>query len=260
MEPINDNTRKWLSWAIVVMLIVISTVMGVQLPIPQPPIEGDQQVTLGYTHFSGLVVTEPTTVATATPGAVINSLGLGNILEIQDASTPVWTINNGGAVVGASGETNNSWLKVAGPTAIATATPAAVVDSLGKSNILEIRDAATPVAKWTAAGNLVLGRILQLDCTYVEEAANTNENLTPASTCYQVAVASSKNADYTLTATGMVTGTLLAIQQIGAGTLVITDTILLSHDGNALSLGQYDQALLMFDGTNWDQLIEVAAQ
>jgi hypothetical protein len=150
MEPINDNTRKWLSWAIVVMLIVISTVMGVQFPIPQPPIES-----LGYTHFSGLVITEPTTVATATPGAVINSLGLGNILEVQDASTPVFTINNGGNRVAAGGQTNNNWIKVSAPTAIATATPAAVIDSLGLSNILEVRDAATPVFAVRNGGTLL---------------------------------------------------------------------------------------------------------
>jgi len=92
----DEKTRRWLAWAIVIMLIVISTVFGVKFPaIPEPPLEP-----LGYTHFSGLVVTAPTTVATATPGAVINSLGLGVILEIQDASTPVVAVNNGGNLVG----------------------------------------------------------------------------------------------------------------------------------------------------------------
>lgn len=91
----DEKTRKWLAWAIVIMLIVISTVFGVKFPaIPEPPLEP-----LGYTHFSGLVVTAPTTVATATPGSVVNSLGLGVILEIQDASTPVVAVNNGGNLV-----------------------------------------------------------------------------------------------------------------------------------------------------------------
>lgn len=193
MEPIDPNTRKWLSWAIIVVLIVISTITGVVLPIPQPPIES-----LGYTHFSGLVVTAPTTVATATPGAVINSYGLGNILEIQDA--------------------------------------------------------ATPVVQVSAAGNLTLSRLVHLPCSYVEETANTNETLTLSSSCYVVAVDTSVNADYTLATTGAVTGTMAYIHQIGAGTLVITDTNLLTADGNALSLAANESVALMFTGTKWAHL------
>jgi hypothetical protein len=194
----DEKTRKWLSWCIVIMLIVISTVFGVKLPaIPAPPLEA-----LGYTHFSGLVVTAPTTVATATPGSVINSLGLGNILEIQDASTPVVQVN--------------------------------------------------------ASGNTQISRLLNYNCSYVEAAASANSGLTPANSCYIVSVGTGKNLDYTLTATGMVTGTLLHFTQIGAGTLVISDTILISSDGNALSMGPNDSVLLIFDGTNWNGLIKLA--
>ena len=72
MEPMPEKDRRWIAWAVIVALIVVSTITGIKFPIPEPPIEP-----LGYTHFSGLVVTEPTTVTTATPGAVINSNGLG---------------------------------------------------------------------------------------------------------------------------------------------------------------------------------------
>jgi hypothetical protein len=149
-------------------------------------------------------------------------------------------------------------VKIAAPTAIATATPAAVVDSLGVSNIFEVRDASTPVVQVSAAGKVTVSRLLQHECTYVEEAANTNENLTPASSCYVVAVSTSVNADYTLQTTGMVTGTLLHIVQIGAGTLVITDTNVLTSDGNAVSHGANDASVWMFDGSKWQELLKLA--
>ena len=81
-----------------------------------------------------LNVTAPTAVATAQPAVKINSLGVSNLLEVQDGGTPVAQFYNGGGA------------KISAPTAIATAVPALVVDSLGVSNIFEVRDAATPVA------------------------------------------------------------------------------------------------------------------
>ncbi|MGD8499066.1 MAG: hypothetical protein PVJ86_00370 [Phycisphaerales bacterium] len=131
--------------------------------------------TIGLYGDSGLVkLAAPTAIGTATPALLIDSSGVSNILEIRDAATPIFTINDGGAVVqvGASthsgGQTINNWLKVAAPTAIATATPAAVVDSLGVSNILEVRDAATPVIFVDAAGDLDVDTVTNLDIVDID--------------------------------------------------------------------------------------------
>lgn len=117
--------------------------------------------------IQNLIVTQPTAQTTATPAAVINSLAAGSkILDVQDAATPVFSVLNGGAwsSTGAgthsSGQTINNWARVAAPTAIATATPAMVVDSLGVSRIFEVRDAATPVFSVNNGGT-VTGQVLR---------------------------------------------------------------------------------------------------
>ena len=196
MEPMPEKDRRWIAWAIIVALIVVSTITGVKFPIPEPPIEP-----LGYTHFSGLVVTEPTTVTTATPGAVINSNGLGNILEIQDASTPVVQISNGGSLI------NN--------------------------------------------------KLRRDTCTY-SATSTAEQTLAPATNCYILQPANA--ISITLSATGMVTGTVLTIGNVANQTVLILDTILRSHDGSQLSLGQYDVAQLIFTGTEWYEMIELANQ
>lgn len=113
----------------------------------------------GYVSTGGINVfvdavkiSAPTAIATATPALVVDSLGEGNVLlDVRDAATPVFSVNNGGgwtstgAGTHSSGQTVNNWVKISAPTAIATATPAMIVDSLGVSNIFEVRDAATPV-------------------------------------------------------------------------------------------------------------------
>jgi hypothetical protein len=117
--------------------------------------------------LNNLIVGQPTAATTATPAALIDSLAAGsNLLEVRDAATPVFTINNGGAwsSTGAGthsgGQTVNNWGKIAAPTAIATATPAMVVDSLGVSTIFEVRDAATPVFTVNNGGTIT-GLVLQ---------------------------------------------------------------------------------------------------
>ena len=123
---------------------------------------GSQTLSGGQTINNWLKVAAPTAIATATPGVVIDSLGVSNILEVRDAATPVFTVNNGGAWAStgagthSSGQTINNWAVVAAPTAIATATPAAVIDSLGVSNILEVRDGGTAIAQFQNGGALDL--------------------------------------------------------------------------------------------------------
>jgi hypothetical protein len=116
----------------------------------------------GTPVINGLAyVNAPTSVATSTPALFVNSLGVSNLFEVRDASTPVWAINNGGAVVaGGAGsyagvQTFNNNAIVNAPTSVATAVPAFSVDSLGVSNLFEVRDAATPVLQVNNGGAIV---------------------------------------------------------------------------------------------------------
>jgi hypothetical protein len=146
-KTISETDRKWIAWAIAVALIVAGTLLGVTFPqLPPTPAEGDfgaQAHPGGYTNLSGLVVAGPTTFATATPAAIVDSAGLGTILEIRDATTPIAYYANGGAYTSGQGQTINNWSAVSAPTAIATATPAFVVNSAGVSQIASFRDAGT---------------------------------------------------------------------------------------------------------------------
>jgi hypothetical protein len=47
-----------------------------------------------------VVIKQPTAQGTATPGVIIDSDGLGVILDVRDANTPVLTVYNGGTVNG----------------------------------------------------------------------------------------------------------------------------------------------------------------
>lgn len=129
---------------------------------------GDLTVTGVTVNGPGKFVA-PTAGATATPALVVDSLAAAsNILEVRDAATPVFTINNGGAFTAtgagtySSGQTINAWAKVAGPTAVGTATPALVVDTTGVSNIFEARKAATPMVSISGAGNTTIAGTLDV--------------------------------------------------------------------------------------------------
>jgi hypothetical protein len=133
-------------------------------------IDGIFTSTLGITDNNWARVAAPTAIATATPAMVIDSDGVSNILEIRDGGTAVARFPNGGGLTivsgGASiagGVSSSNWIAVAAPTAIATATPAFVVDSAGVSALLEVRDAATPVARVANGGEVWLGSGLDVD-------------------------------------------------------------------------------------------------
>lgn len=104
-----------------------------------------------------LNVAAPTAVATTTPAAVIGSAGVSNILELRKNVTPVARFDGSGNAVLSGGLNSSGPGVVSAPTAVATATPAFVVNSAGVSNILEVRDAATPVFAIRNGGTAVLG-------------------------------------------------------------------------------------------------------
>ena len=86
---------------------------------------------------------------TATPALMVNQNGPGKLFEVKDGGTPVFSINNGGGIVASQLLTQGVTIEnivISQPTAAATATPALLVNSLAAgSNLLEVRDSATPV-------------------------------------------------------------------------------------------------------------------
>lgn len=137
--------------------------------------------------INNLIVTQPTAQTTATPAAVINSLAAGSvILDVQDGGTSQVKILNGGGV------------QIAAPTAVSTAVPAMIINNAGVSNIVEVRDAATPVFT-VRNGGVVNGQVLSYATAGFEIVCGTTSTFT---------------ATTTITATGLTTATYVTASQI----------------------------------------------
>jgi len=210
-------------------------------------------------------VAGPTAATTATPAFVVDSTSADAVLfDVRKAATPVFSIGNAGAFTAtgagtySSGQTVNNWAKVAAPTAIATATPALVIDSAGASNLIDARKNATPVFQVNGSGNTTVAGTLGIT------GSTTVGGLFLLSKQGNVTVTDGGEIAATksfvpLTAAGAVgtsnittgaAGQLLVLMNVGSNTITITDTgtIMLAGD---CALGQYDTLTLISDGTNW---------
>jgi hypothetical protein len=189
---------------------------------------------------------------------LIDNAGVSNPFEVRDNATPVFYINNGGgwAATGAGtqsgGQTINNWAIVAAPTDIATATPAAVIDSDGVSNILEVRDVATPVFAIRNGGtqDILNGEItlsaasFDLNDTIIDQDAGT-ENLG------QLPTVCSQSITYTAAAGG--SGTVCTI---GANEVWYIHAVFAEVTTNWDATG--DDALVEIgDGSDSDGLLDL---
>jgi hypothetical protein len=196
-------------------------------------------------------VAAPTAIATATPAMVVDSLGVSNLFEVRDAATPIFAINNGGAIVESGQMTNNSNMIVSAPTAIATAQPALVVDSLGVSRLFEVRDAATPVMGVSNGGRLWVGKgmygtIGSVACTHGAALPDFSGNLIITIT----ASGTPTPNDFTVGPAGTV---VTLIGPPGSDTCTITKGAKMAISAATIVLGAFDTLTLVSDGTEWLQ-------
>ena len=147
--------KEWVKWIAVVLLVGILGLLGITQPtIPVPPTPAPA------------VGGEIGARAVARTGIICNG-GETNCVDARsgkdivtyadaDAATRTWYVDGATGNQTSSGYYSGSnWAKVAAPTAIATATPAFVVNSAGVSNLFEAQKNATPVVQVSGAGNLV---------------------------------------------------------------------------------------------------------
>lgn len=203
----------------------------------------------------GARFTAPTAIATAQPGVVVDSNGVSNIFEVRDNATPVIAVNNGGtwsstgAGTHSGGQTINNWAIVAAPTDIATATPAAVVNSSGVSNIFEIRDAATPVIRVEDGGSLHSNHLGFIALSYTSTGAqtitptnNSLYNLNPAAVLtVTLSTGAAQTGDIVIFANNVTTNTIIA--DTGA-----------TQGGGNITLGENDNAGFLFLGDAWIEI------
>lgn len=90
---------------ILVALLAICAILGYDLGVVQPREQAiaarAEPLAGAVSHFRDLEAdtlkaAAPTAVGTATPAAIIDSLGVSNLFEVRDAATPVFTIADGG--------------------------------------------------------------------------------------------------------------------------------------------------------------------
>lgn len=208
----------------------------------------------GFTSAGGLsnnagAFAAPTAVATATPAFFVDNAGVSNLFEVRKNSTPVVQVLNDGSLsaTGAwtSGQTNNNWVRVAAPTAIATATPAVVIDNAGVSALLEIRDSATPVARFPNGGGFLFTGLLNGTAA----AEVTVLDATPfaiGGTFQPITAAGAVAPTITIPAAGVVA----CIYNTSANTITIADSGNQVLTASAV-LGQYDMLCGYSDGTRF---------
>ena len=224
MSNFTETDRKWLAWLITVVLVVVGTLIGVQFPqLPPIPAGLEAQGVSGQpSHLSGLKVSAPTVVATATPAAVIDSAGVSNIFEVRDAATPVFAINDGGAVV----QTGN--LTLTGDTA--------------------------QTGDVTLTGGLDLSGLLQT--SFSNLTVTNGYVLTPTVTTYALDTAGAVTITLGASADE---GQLLILINDDANATIVADTNIRTSTGSALTMaGAYDILVFIYQDSEWLELLAIA--
>ncbi|MBN1535197.1 MAG: hypothetical protein JW908_00590 [Anaerolineales bacterium] len=138
-----------------------------------------------------------------------------------------------------------STLAVTGNTSVGGTLGATGATTLGST--LSVTGAATLGSTVSAADAVTFsGETIYATAEFTPTAGQT---LTPAATFY--VIGSSGAVSMTLGTTGATAGQMLMLYGDDANTVTINDTNLKSTSGAALSLGQYDIAVFIFNGTDW---------
>jgi hypothetical protein len=121
---------------------------------------------------------------------------------------------------------------------------------LAVSNTLSVTGATTLTGSSTASNDFTVAKVLNVNAaTYTSVGVQT---LNPTSTFYSINPASALTV--TLGTTGVVAGDLLILYDAANQAVVIVDSNVKTTSGSALTLGQYDVATFIFDGTSWIEI------
>lgn len=147
-----------------------------------------------YGNDGHVEVAAPTAIATATPVLLIDSDGLSNLVEVRDAATPVFTINDGGGTNFAGAMDFDSTLNVDGAVTLNSTLdvddnissgdgPISITDNVDVTGRITVSssariDGATDLNSTLDIAGAVSssdGPISLTDSIYVDGQANTNQ-------------------------------------------------------------------------------------
>jgi hypothetical protein len=183
----------------------------------------------------------------------LKKIGYFLLVIILAASLAYWMVEyspfHRGVIAG--GTTNltalalDETLSVTGATSLGSTLDVTGASSL--SSTLGVTGAATLASTMSVADKATFSG----ETVFASSAITptTGSTLTAAATFY--VVNSSGAITMTLGTTNATTGQMLMLYGDDANTVTINDTNLLSTTGSALSLGQYDMIVLIFNGTKW---------
>jgi hypothetical protein len=262
--------QKSVFWRVMVVLIVAffalaGVLSGCYVPAAQPGQPGGiPGMGQGPNAQSGYSV--PVYMEQGGAKLVVESTGA---IEIQSGGALVVTP---GATVSLGAVSQNGNLVVTGPTAIATATPAVLVNNLGAGNVIqEWRDAATPVVRINNNGLLNANAGIAVDTSAFTVADATGNTVISgtlsvtntgtfrgavAQTQVNVAGAGANPWDYTGTLGAMTSDTfelfdinLTNADHTGSNTLTVMDIANITGDAETTETG-------ISVGTGWDNALD----
>jgi hypothetical protein len=149
------NDRLWMAWIIVLVVGMVGALAGVQFPIPPLPTEIEQPeiAARGISHFSGLDITG----AETTDLVVFDQTSTGDILELQDNDTTVWTFADGGTATQSDGDlVVADDIRVTAQTAITVTDSAAFTPTGTYQGIIAAAEVTPTITIGTAGDLLVL--------------------------------------------------------------------------------------------------------
>ena len=282
----NGKLGKALTYAAVIIALIVVTILGVKLPAP------DMDIGAQAARVADFII--PTTNPTATPGVVIDNRSGGSVsLQLRSQLTPVADFNRNGSAVLANGLT----LTAGGLTITAggaTITSGGLdmtndpITNIGAAGTDFGTDGQLTTAKGftataggllvTAGGaeftgdvdvnnELVVDQGLTVATSgititaglfrpgFADETITNGEFFTPTAMVH--ALDSAGNVTFTLGASAT-NGQIVIFIGDDANTITIADTNIRTSDGNAATLGQFDVIAFVYQDSEWHQIVKTA--
>lgn len=253
MKLTDDAIRQLKNALIAFLLVIVSVFSSVMVdgitdfgeappsPLPTPTLPD----TLSPTETQNLIDVAITSYAAHQPQDTLSHY------EVEDLIMQVvsdYDMQNVGALD--FGVTNFDEIEVEDLTA---SDDLVVTDDASVGGNLAITGNASVTGALTGSGTNTLDLFIHEQT----ELTATTTTITPTHTFYHLDSA----AAVTLTLAASATeGQLLILYGDDNNTITIADTNIRTSDGNALTIGQYDAVMMIYDDGEWIQLIKIANQ
>ncbi len=210
-------------------IAVLSLVVALSVAWPEP---ARSRPPLGVTNFDSIHLSDIN--GTATPNLMANQRGSGTIIELRDASTPVFNVHNGGQ---ADFHGNQIDIDADNDTSISADNDDQIDFEIGGADELRIT---------TTGPAIVEASVIAL---------SDGGAITPTTAYQPITSTAAVTANATTAiADGTVTGQLLILVNENASDAIIIPDAANTNLSGATTLGNDDTLWLIWDGADWLEL------